>query len=226
MPFSEESLKFLVENRARDNREWYLANKDRYQNVVVAPMVDLVKKLTPAMLQIDPQFIMDPRVDRTISRIYRDTRFSKDKSLYRDNCWAIFIRDRKNQGLPAYYFDLSPSGFSYGVGYYETPPAVMKIIREMILEGDPVAKAAMEALKKSPAFHAEGEEYKRPKYPDQPEAMRIWLEKRNISINTHNDDMSVLFSETLHELLIDGYKGIAPVYRFFCDAEAKVIREQ
>ena len=226
MSFSEASLKFLVENKARDSREWYQANKALYQSVVVAPMVELVQRLTPAMLQIDPQFIVDPRVDRTISRIYRDTRFSKDKSLYRDNVWAIFIRDRKNQSLPAYYFELSPSGFSYGMGYYLTPPVLMKEIREMILGGDPAAVAALEALEKNPLFRTDGEEYKRPKYPNQPKELSAWLEKRNISINADSDDLAVLFSDRLYELLIEGFKGIAPIYHFFCLAESKVIREQ
>ena len=221
MPFTKETMHFLAENRLRDSREWYNEHKELYKWAVVAPMAELVKALTPDMLKIDPQFIVDPRVDRTISRIYRDTRFSHDKSLYRDYCWLIFIRDRKNMGLPAYYFEVSPTGFGYGMGYYTTPVPVMNEMRQMILIEEVPAVRALDAFRNQDIFHMEGDVYKRSKYKDQSEERKEWLDKKNISFNTHSKDVELLFSDRLTEVLIEGYRKLIPIYNFFCLAESR-----
>lgn len=84
MPISKETLDFLVENRLQNSRDWFHDHKKVYQEVVLAPLIELVEKLTPVMWEIDPLFITTPKVCKTISRIYRDTRYTKDKSLYRE----------------------------------------------------------------------------------------------------------------------------------------------
>ena len=95
MPISAKTLDFLFENKLNNSKEWYHAHKKEYTELVLRPLAELVVKLKPTMLELDPDLIVEPRVTRSISRIYRDTRFSKDKSLYRDNMWLIFIRDKK-----------------------------------------------------------------------------------------------------------------------------------
>ena len=119
MPISAKTLDFLFENKLNNSKEWYHAHKKEYTELVLRPLAELVVKLKPTMLELDPDLIVEPRVTRSISRIYRDTRFSKDKSLYRDNMWLIFIRDKKlYEGPPGFYVDISPRGLSYGMGYY------------------------------------------------------------------------------------------------------------
>ena len=83
MPFSPKTLDFLWENRMRNSRDWFEEHKSEYRSYVVEPLCELVEALTPTMLQIDSLFTVDPRVDKTISRIWRDTRYSHDKSLSR-----------------------------------------------------------------------------------------------------------------------------------------------
>jgi uncharacterized protein (TIGR02453 family) len=157
MAFSREALDFLAENRLRDSRDWFKAHKGDYERLVLAPMQELVVRLTPVMRAIDPQLICEPRVGRSISRIYRDTRFSRDKSIYRANVWCIFIRDKQLwEGPPAFYADISPAGYSYGCGYYQASAASMAIIREMVLAGDRTFRAAAAALRAQPAFALEG----------------------------------------------------------------------
>ena len=61
---------------------------------MIALLRELIEKLTPAMLSIDSQFVTVPRADKIICRIWRDTRYSRDPSLYRNSMWIIFKRDR------------------------------------------------------------------------------------------------------------------------------------
>ena len=222
MPFSQKSIDFLIENKIHDSKEWYQEHKGLYVEFLLEPFVELAARLGPAMLKIDPQLIVEPRVDRTLSRIYRDTRFSKDKSLYRENMWMVFMREKKlYEGLPAFYFDLSPQGFSYGMGYYQASAASMEAIRQMVLDSAAPYKKADKVFRKQDIFSMEGEAYKRSKYPDLPLEKREWLDKKNISINCHSGDFDLLFSERLSETLSDGFLLLAPIYDFLCLAEVR-----
>ena len=110
--FSRKTLDFLVENRIQNSRSWFEEHRQDYNAYVLAPLRELVLALTPTMLKIDPLFTVEPSVNKTIARIYRDTRFSRDKSLYRDEMWITFMRNKRFwQGLPGYYFVFGPDGF-------------------------------------------------------------------------------------------------------------------
>ena len=220
--FSLKTIEFLIENRLMDSREWFRENKARYNKVVLEPFVDLVERLAPDMLEIDPQLITEPRVDRTLSRIYRDIRFSKDKMIYRDNMWFVFMREKKlYEGPPCFYFDLGPKGFSYGMGYYQASTASMEAIRKLVLDGAEAFQEADKAFRNQTLFYMDGDSYKRSKYPDAPEHLRQWLDKKSISFNCHSDDFDLLFSENLADTLLEGFRLLAPIYNFIWLAEVQ-----
>ena len=222
MPFTQSAVEFLVENKLQDSRDWFRENKERYNKVLLEPFMELVNRLADDMLKIDPQLITEPRVDRTLSRIYRDTRFSKDKSLYRDNMWLVFMREKKlYEGLPAFYFDMDPHGFSYGMGYYQASTASMDSIRRLIIGGAPAFRKAEKAFRNQNVFNMEGEAYKKSKHPDSPEHLRVWLDKKSMSFNHHSDDADLLFSDRLADTLAEGFRLLAPIYGFLCLAEAQ-----
>lgn len=226
MPFSQRTLDFLFHNRVQDSREWFHEHHDEYEAAVIAPMRELVIALTPDMLKIDPQFITEPKVDRTISRIHRDLRFSKDKSKYRDHCWLIFIRDKKlYRGLPGFFFEITPVNFSYGMGYYQAAPEAMAILREMVLNREPAFQKAQQALEGQQVFKLEGAQYKRSKYPDHPEALRMWLDKKSLSLVTGSDDRRLLFSEGLVQTLRRDFQLLVPIYEFLLTVEGRRVRE-
>jgi len=222
MPFSLKTTQFLIENRLMDSREWFKENKERYNKLVLAPFIELVECLAPDMLDIDPQLITEARVDRTISRIYRDVRFSKDKLLYRDNMWFVFMREKKlYEGPPCFYFDMGPKGFSYGMGYYQASSASMAAIRKLALDGAAPFKKADKALRNQTLFYMDGDAYKKSKYPDQPEHLRQWLDKKSMSFNCHSDDFDLLYSDKLANTLLEGFRTLAPIYDFLWLAEAQ-----
>ena len=77
--FSKETSSFLQELTDNNNKEWFQDNKERYTSFVIDPFKQLVISLSEFMLNIDPEFVVEPKVDKTISRINKDIRFSKDK---------------------------------------------------------------------------------------------------------------------------------------------------
>lgn len=213
--FSKETLDFLFENRLNDSRSWFEEHKDTYRRVVFDPLRDLVEALAPIMSEIDPNFTTDPRVDRTICRIRRDTRFSHDKSLYRDNMWIIFKRGKMHgTEVPGIYFEISQHGFEYGCGFYQASASYMRALRERILKQDPLFQNAQKALESQTVYQITGDCYKRAHYPDQPEPLRQWLERRELCITAQNKDFPLLFSDRLLPKLKQDLPILAPIYRF------------
>lgn len=219
MPISVKTLDFLVENRLNNSRAWYQEHKEQYKELVLTPLIELVEQLAPTMREIDSRIIAEPRVDRSISRIYRDTRFSKDKSLYRDVMWIVFMRDKKIAYCPpGFFFEFSPSGFRYGCGYYYLPSDYMEAVRSLVLKHDRSFLRAQKVLREHPQFVLEGERYKRPHFPAASSEDREWLERKGLSVNCNSKDWALLFSEELAHTLAEGFQRLVPVYEFFLRA--------
>jgi uncharacterized protein (TIGR02453 family) len=222
MPFSDDSLNFLFENRVADSKPWFLENREKYETLVLEPLRQLVRDLTPTMLEIDPLFIAEPKIGKCISRIYRDTRFTNDKHIFRDYMWITFTRGkRRGDERPGFYFELSPYGWGYGCGWYRTGADTMDALRDMVKNDDKLYKSAKNALKKAKNFTLEDTRYKRTRHPDQPEEKRLWLDQRTISVNAHSEDFALLYSDDLADFLIGEFRRIKPIYAFLIEAESR-----
>lgn len=224
--FSEKTLDFLFQNRMHNSKAWFEEHKEEYKKLVLEPLQDLVKYLTPTALSIDPQLTTESRVDKTISRIRRDTRFSHDKSLYRDTMWFIFRRGKMHgTSVPSLYFEITCDGFNYGSGFYCASTGYMDTLRRLVLQEDPYYIKAQEVLCGNSLFHLEGECYKRPHYKNASPEKQNWLERRNICATAESGDFDLLFSDRLAETLRAGFLAVAPLYAFFLHT-AQVFQEQ
>ena len=218
--FSKQTIAFLVENRLMNDKAWFEAHREVYREDVIAPFAALVTALTPAMHKIDERFVMVPKVGGSISRVWRDTRFSKDKSLYRDTMWISMIR-QKGLMLPEFFFAITPDNFMYGCGYYAAGSAGMNSLREMILSGSEAFQAAFAMYNDQDLFVLEGDMYKRSRHKDAPEALRHWLDRKVISLMRTSDDWDLLYSDRLADTLAEQLTRIAPMYDLLIKAEER-----
>ena len=226
MPFSDKSIDFLFENRVVDNKAWFLEHRADYENFVLEPLRELVTSLKPTMLSIDPLLICEPKVGRSISRIYRDTRFSHDKSTFRDVMWCVFIREKKLYGgLPGFWFEFSPKGFRYGCGYYQASAEVMDAMRDMIIKDEKTYKAAKKAFDNQTVFYLEDTKYKRSRFPEQSEDKREWLDQKSLCFTADSEDFNLLYSDALADKLAQDFKLLAPMYDFMMSAESRVLKK-
>ncbi|MBE6904214.1 MAG: DUF2461 domain-containing protein [Ruminococcaceae bacterium] len=215
-----KALDFLFENRLKDSKQWFEAHKGQYRELVVEPLIELSRKLSDTMLEIDTRIIVEPK--KTISRIYRDIRFSRDKTLYRDVMWLVFMRDKKlYNGLPGYFFEFSPRGFRYGCGYYQASNESLNQIRSLILSGDKSFKKALKTYESQDVFSLEGDKYKRSRYPEAPENVKDWLERKNFCFIHNSKDFELLFSKDLADTLKKDFLLIEPIYEFLSKAQGK-----
>ena len=220
MAFTEETLSFLMENHIMDSREWFHKHKAEYEEYVVRPMAELYALIAPAMLKIDPEFICIPQVGKSISRLWRDTRMQKaDLPVYRESIWGSFIRE-KYRGYPSYWFAVSPGGVEWGMGWYQAGNETMKALREKVLADDPEWLAADEAYRKQKRLRIGGETNKKSPFTAQPENKRLWLDQRNIYLESGLLP-SLTFSDDLHKRIIRDFRAVAPVYRYFVNSTVR-----
>lgn len=216
-----DALRFLFENRMNNSKEWYDSHKDEYKKYVYNPFSDLITELAPTMLQIDSQLITIP--SKLISRVRRDTRFTRDKTLYRDNVWLVFLRDKSLMSTaPCFWFEISQKGSSYGVGYYGAEPASMANLRDMAINRHPAFVMAQKYYESQNKFTIGGDMYKRSKFPDQPENIRTWLDRKNLYFESVQNNFELAFSKELPDMLKEGFKELKPIYDFLCVVESRI----
>lgn len=221
MPITSKFFAFLVENRLHDSKPWFEAHREVYNKTVLEPLRGLVREMAPVMLTIDSELITQPAVGKTISRIFRDTRFSKDKSTFREHLWLSFSRGKSGryEPIPEFYFDLSPDGYSYGCGWYCPGTALMDALRTILLSEDKTAKTALKAAAGQTHFQMEGPEYKRKKYPEAPEALQPWLNRKEIYFAHRGSDPDFLYAPGLGERVARQLALLKPVYDLFWKAQ-------
>ena len=163
--FDKEFFGFLEELKENNTREWFHANKDRYREVVQEPMLRFISDFAEPLHGISPNFAADPRPSGgSMFRIYRDVRFSKDKSPYKTHAAAQFRhRAGRDAHAPGFYLHLEPGNVFAGAGSWHPERNTLDRIRTAIVEdpsrwqsvaGDPNLVAhhelAGESLKRAP----------------------------------------------------------------------------
>ena len=220
--FTPDTLQFLKDIRANNNKPWFEANRQRYQESLLQPFQSLVGELGGLMLAIDPNMVITPAVNKTISRIYRDTRFSKDKSLFRSSMWLTFKRPCPDwKEAPVFFFEITPEGYQYGMGFYNASRDVMDRFREKLAR-DPEAFLKVIDFYARKVFHLGGETYKRMVTPDLPEPLREWYPYKSFYlISRQRNDGRLLQRELINDLSA-GFSMLAPLYHYLWDTKLEV----
>jgi uncharacterized protein (TIGR02453 family) len=126
-------MQFFRSLTRNNRREWFQPRKHIYEQHVRAPMIELVSALTAEMIRFAPDYIIEP--PKAIYRIYRDTRFSKDKTPYKTHIAAVFPRRglEKHSGA-GLYFSISPREIEVAGGVYMPEPEALLAIRTHLSE--------------------------------------------------------------------------------------------
>jgi uncharacterized protein (TIGR02453 family) len=131
--FPAEAITFYKGLARNNKREWFQPRKPVFEEKVKAPMVELVNALNQSMMAFAPDYVTD--APKAIYRIYRDTRFSPDKTPYKTQIAASFARrGMEKHGAAGYYFAISHKGVDVGGGIYMPPPETLLAVRTHIAE--------------------------------------------------------------------------------------------
>ncbi|HEX9080075.1 MAG TPA: DUF2461 domain-containing protein, partial [Desulfuromonadaceae bacterium] len=195
------------------HKAWFEAHRQEYEEHLLEPLKALVSDLAGPMLAIDPELVTIPAVDRTISRIYRDTRFSRNKSPYKTCLWITFKRQSPDwKTAPCFFFEIRADCYRYGMGFYGAERETMDNLRRYIENKPAEFRRAVACLGKQGTFVLEGERYKRPLDPALPDDLQEWHQRKNVYVVRNRVADGRLFTRAICDDLREGFRLLAPVY--------------
>ncbi len=201
----------MADNRFRNSKAYYDEHKEELKAKMTVPMRQIAGILGEEMLSLDP--LMNTIPTKMVSRIRRDTRYSKDKSLYRENMWIMFMRDKHRwRGYPCMWLEVSPGAYEYGIGFFGEEPGLMAEFRKFLREDSEEFIRAAISCENSGARLC-GRQYKRPQ-PDCPQGLEEYYNCKEIYFINASGNMKDLEDETIIGILRKAYKAYAPMYSF------------
>src|SRR5882672_6084230 len=131
--FSPDALSFLRTLKRNNRRDWFQPRKEKYEAVIKAPMLEFVACVNEELSRFAPAYVTPP--EKAVYRIYRDTRFSKDKTPYKTHIAAIFPRHSalKREGAVFYFHFTEKELLAFG-GVYSPEREELLAYRNLLQE--------------------------------------------------------------------------------------------
>jgi len=131
--FPQSTIKFLTALSKNNNKVWFEKNRVRYDFELLQPAIQFVIDLGEKLSELSPNIIAIPKVDKSIFRLYRDVRFSKNKAPFKTNLGLYFWEGRgKKMECSGFYFHIEPKLFFLGAGMYMFTKDQLKKYREIV----------------------------------------------------------------------------------------------
>jgi uncharacterized protein (TIGR02453 family) len=213
--FSPEFFKFLKALAKNNNREWFLKNKPRYEKFVLAPSLRFIKDARTSLKAISPYLVADPRpFGGSLFRIYRDIRFSKDKSPYKTNVAMEFWHRRGGKkSYMGLYLHLAPGESFLGAGIWHPDPATLNMVRKAIVSRPKAWKRV-----KQTRLKIEGESLKRPPAGfDSNHPFIEDLKLKDVTASVRFSSAQVTGPKFMQEF-VDASKKLDPLNKFLAGA--------
>ena len=218
--FEIATLKFLEELETNNNREWFKENKPRYEEHVLDVALRFIQSMQDPLHEIAPHFEATPtRMGGSLMRVYRDTRFSKNKLPYKTNIGIQFRHEQaKNVHSPGYYLHIDPHEVFVGVGMWRPESDPLRNIRERIASRPGDWKRATGDPTFRRHFSLGGESLTRPPRGFDKNHALIDDIKRKSFIAFRNLDRDDCLRPQFQRRVETLFKAADPFMRFLCKA--------
>jgi uncharacterized protein (TIGR02453 family) len=211
--FTPECLAFFRNLAANNTKPWFEAHRKEYEEYLLEPLKALVTELAGFMLTLDQDLVTAP--GRAVSRIHRDTRFSRDKPPYKTTMWLTFKRQITEwRDAPCWFFEITADSYRYGMGFYGASKETMDRLREVIERKPAQFRQAVAFLGEQEKFVLEGELYRRALRPDLPDDLEEWHRRKNLYLVCNRQPDKALFTRGLADDLRSGFGMLAPFYDY------------
>jgi uncharacterized protein (TIGR02453 family) len=217
--FRPATFTFLRDLREHNDREWFQANKSRYTQHVLEPALEFIRSFAPELHRIGPHFqaVAKP-VGGSLFRIYRDTRFSPDKTPYKTHVGIHFRHEEsKNAHAPVYYLHLEPGDCFVGVGIWRPDTASARQIRQAIVAKPQVWQRTVGGRFQR-IYQLGGDSYKRPPTDVDPEHPLIADLRRKSFIGMAPLTQRSVTSPAFVGEFAGMCRAGGPLVRFLCEA--------
>lgn len=223
--FPSAALTFLRQLRRHNEREWFEAHRAEYEQLLRIPMRDFLEEFDVLLAGTVPEIVADSK--RSMFRIHRDVRFSRDKSPYKTHvsCWAYHHDAGRGVGSVAhggagFYVHLEPGASLIAAGIWMPPKAALDLIRERLLEHHREFATILNAAPLRRRFGPLSDEamlVRTPRGVDPDHPSAEWLRYKSFTVSRPVDD-AVMTSPTLLKELARDLTTLAPLVRWLNDA--------
>lgn len=210
--FTDETVDFMWGIRFNNERTWFEANKEIYLKHFYQPMRELGEEVYA--------FIREKRPDYGLifkqTRIYRDARRLHGRGPYKESLW--FTVEQPGEAWtdrPSFWFELTPDGWSYGMGYWVSKPVTMAKLRARIDRDPRTMEDLTRMLNGQTEFSLNTVDYKKLRAPAPSPELEPWYRAKYFSIGHEEKLTEELFGREIVERLKQGYEFLLPCYDYF-----------
>jgi uncharacterized protein (TIGR02453 family) len=214
--FPKKTVSFLRKLSKNNNREWFEANRHLYENNFLEPAIQFVVEMGEKLQKISPNIQATPKIDKSIFRIYRDVRFSKNKEPYKTNMGLFFWESpgKKMEGS-GFYFHIEPKKFGVGGGIYLFTKEQLKKYRDTVSDpskGKELDNIVKKILKKG-NYTINGKNYKKiPRGYDPNGKYSNYLLHDGIYAWYEGTDVNELYSDRIVDNIYKKFKDMLPLH--------------
>ncbi len=218
--FDAKLVAFLRALDRNNDKKWFQANKDRFSAEVQEPMLAFVEALAPRIRQISKHIVVEAKKSGgSLSRIFRDTRFSKDKSPYKTYTGVQFRHAAgKDAHAPGFYLHLQPRGVFTGVGIWHPDSSTLAKIRSAIVDDPDGWRDTIGGTAFRQRYELQGDSLKRPPRGFPADHPLIEDLKRKDFIAIQRMSQKVVTGGGFLERFADDCAAGSGLVEFLCDA--------
>jgi len=216
--FSADSTKFFSGLTANNNKQWFEAHRQEYEEHILMPAMRFVEVIGSALKSsVAPNLTAIPRVDKSIFRLHRDIRFSKEKSPFKTHL-GIFMWEGEGKKLecPGFYFQLSAEQFMIAGGLHIFSPELLERYREAVIDdkiGPALPESVKAVLNREPSFRLQEKKYKKvPRGYNSAHPLADWLLYDGIAVMAEEPVSDKLFSADFTDEVIRKFGALKPLH--------------
>ncbi|MDD5059248.1 MAG: DUF2461 domain-containing protein [Sideroxydans sp.] len=218
--FTKSTFKFLDELAANNNRAWFEENKPRYEALVREPALDFIEAMDPLLGKFAPHFRAEPRkVGGSLMRVFRDTRFSRDKTPYKTNIGIQFRHQLgKDVHAPGFYVHIATDECFLAVGCWHPESDALGKIRDHVAQKTDNWLAARDDKSFVAKWELTGDSLTRPPRGYAADHPAIEDLKRKDFIAIAPLSVAEVTGKNLVKLAGDHFAAATPFMKFLCEA--------
>jgi uncharacterized protein (TIGR02453 family) len=223
--FPKECVQFLVELRENNNREWFTEHKPDFKTYVQEPTNGFANEMAKLVESISPSGLNHPEIQFSVYRIYRDIRFSKDKTPYKTHIGLlIWEGERAKMENSSYYFHLEPPNLMLGTGIYGFSKPLLTAYRDSVVDPEfgPQLVDVLQTIS-GKGYTVGGEQYKRvPRGYDPEHELADLLLYKGLYAGYEKEIPEEFYSSEILDYCLQVYRDLSPLHAWLYQMTGRV----
>ncbi|MBO5936559.1 MAG: DUF2461 family protein [Clostridia bacterium] len=221
--FDPNGFMLLEMNKFNDSRDFYESVKEDIKKMSIVPMRNLCADLSDELYRIDPKMNLVPT--KMVSRVRRDTRYSKNKQMYRSNIWCMFMRDKHQwENFPCMWFEFFPDGYSYGVAMFRFDATGLGAFRQKLIEKPKEFRRALTSIEITGAqLFLDLFKKNKPDIEKVDDDLKIFYNAKDFGFTYHSNNMQKLIDGSIIEELTYAVRAFEPMYKFLSEITDELV---